>query len=473
MIGLAIHQLNLFYDTFVEHICSYYHPILDPLDPILDDPELIEMVYERLASRHPNSSKTGRPGMSPDRLLRTCALKHLKDWSFRNLEVELNTNVVYRRFTHFYADEIPHFSTFSRNFALLGPEVTKQIHDRVVGISQEAGVTKGRKMRSDTTAVETNIHYPSDSSLLGDGIRVITRILKGIQNNVGAGAVSIVDHARAAKRRIIEITRAAKSNSKASQERLQESYRKLVALTGDVVRRAWSAIDKLKSGTITVVSNPLIVWAQQQELEHYVPLVQKVISQTKERVFNGNRHVAGKILSLFEPHSVPIRKGKPHKPTEFGRLIRIDEVEGGIIANYEVYEGNPADTNAWKPALDAHVNSFGHAPRMATADRGYFSAENERYAEDLGVERVVLPGRGRLSETRSERQKQRWFQRGARWRNGVEARIATLKHPFGLKRAMYKGDSGVQRNAGWAVIANNLSSIAKFLRRKSRDNQQQ
>ena len=173
-------------------------------------------------------------------------------------------------------------------------------------------------------------------------------------------------------------------------------------------------------------------------------------------------HLPGKVLSLFEAHSQVIRKGKPDKPTEFGRLVRIDEVENGIVSGYQVQEGNEADTNAWMPALTQHQALFGQAPRLATADRGYFSADNECQALALGVEKVALPGRGRLSQARARRQKQRWFQRALRWRAGSEATISTLKHPFSMGRATYKGDTGFQRYVGWSIITKNLFSLARW-----------
>jgi IS5 family transposase len=131
------------------------------------------------------------------------------------------------------------------------------------------------------------------------------------------------------------------------------------------------------------------------------------------------------------------------------------------VSHYQVLDGNPPDTSAWNDALVHHQALFGRPPRMATADRGYFSAKNERQAEDWGVRRVALPARGRLSKARNQRQKERWFQRALRWRAGVEARISTLKHPFSMRRATYKGDHGFQRYVGWCVITQNLVSIAR------------
>jgi IS5 family transposase len=186
-----------------------------------------------------------------------------------------------------------------------------------------------------------------------------------------------------------------------------------------------------------------------------------VITQTKKRVLGGDSHAEGKVLSLFEAHTQVIRKGKAHKPNEFGRLVRIDEVENGIVSGYQVLVGNPADNTVWMPALEQHQACFGQAPEMATGDRGFFSAKNEEEAHALGVKKVALPARGRLSATRSQQQKQRWFRRALRWRAGCEATISTLKHPFSMRRATYKGDRGFQRYVGWCVITKNLFSIAR------------
>ena len=146
----------------------------------------------------------------------------------------------------------------------------------------------------------------------------------------------------------------------------------------------------------------------------------------------------------------------------------MDEVEQGIVSGYHVLEGNAADTNSFVPALDHHHACFGRAPHLATADRGFFSAHNEREAEARGVAKVALPARGRLSRTRAARQKQRWFRRALRWRAGCEATISTLKHPFSMVRATYKGEPGFQRYVGWSVITKNLVAIARWQTRRRR-----
>jgi transposase, IS5 family len=472
MIASFNHQSWIFFSPLAQQASLLKDDLLDPVDTLLDDPELVELVRQCLVHRYPKSARSGRLGMAPDRLLRSCVLKHLKGWSFRDLERELRSNLIYRRFTHFDADAIPRYNCFSRLFAVLSPAVTKKIHQRVVGLGRERGVAQGRKLRTDSTVVESNVHYPTDSALLGDGIRVLSRSLARIAEQCKRGTLAVVNHGRAVKYRLLEIRRAAKSQTQASQQAMQDSYHKLLVMTGAVVRQAIATLEKWKKGKLKIVGKVLAVEVPMAQLRQFVPLVEKVISQTKERIWQGNTHVVGKVLSLFEPHTEVIRKGKAHKPQEFGRLVRIDEVENGIVSGYEVLEGNPADTNLFLPALEQHQACFGQAPKMAVADRGFFSAHNEREAEELGVKRVALPARGRLSKKRAKRQKQRWFRRALRWRAGSESTISTLKHSFSMLRAMYKGERGFQRYVGWSVITKNLFSIARWQERRKRKKKQ-
>jgi len=456
------HQSFLFFLPLAQQVALLKDDLLEAVDPLLDDPELIDLVRQCLATRHPQSTRTGRPGIAPDRLLRCCVLKHLKGWSFRDLERELCSNLVYRRFTHYDAEATPDFTSFSRLFALLGPSLTQKIHQRVVEVACESGVAQGRKLKTDTTCVESNIHYPTDSSLLGDGIRVLSRSLTRIASECKSGAVKVVNHARAVKYRLLEISRAAKSLTPVNQRRIKKSYQQLVALAGQVVHQTGKVMKHWHKGKLPVVGSWLSVTTQMARLAHFLPLVGKVIQQTQQRVFRGNTRVEGKIVSLFESHSQVIRKGKAHKPNEFGRLVRVDEVENGIVSGYQVLEGNPDDTGSFLPALEQHLSCFGRAPEMATADRGFFSARNEREAEKLGVKKVAIPARGHLSHKRAQHQKQRWFRRALRWRAGIERTMSHLKHPFSMTRARYKGDRGFQRYVGWSIITKNLFSIARW-----------
>lgn len=462
MIGSTNRQASLFYFAFAKEVSAIKDVTLDELDALLQDEQLLSLTSQKLGGRHLRSKDFGRPSIAPDRLLRCVVLKHLKSWSFRELEYELRHSLLYRRFTRFFEDPIPDFTSFSRTFALFGPEGTKQIHERVVQKAKENQLARGRKLRVDTTAVETNIHYPTDSSLLADSLRVMTRCLKRIAEGCADQSLKVVDHSRAAKYRLLEICRAAKSFTEASRARFKESYGKLLAMSRQVRRQAGQALQQLSLQQLKVqAGNVLTVLTAEAQLRHYLPLVDQVITQTQARIFEEQTRSEGKILSLFEEHTAIIRKGKPDKPTEFGRLVRLDEVENGIVSGYAIAVGNPPDQQQWVPALENHKILFGQMPHLAAADRGFWSSANEKSALELGVAQVVLPATGRLSAKRAEHQKQRWFRDGQGWRSGIEPRISTLKHQFAMKRARYKGDAGFQRYVGWCVIVQNLVSVIR------------
>lgn len=461
MLGRLSRQSSLFYAAFEHEASLIKDDVLDEVDALLDDEELVDVVQRALAKRSPRSRTTGRRGIAADRLLRCAVLRQIKGWSLRELQRELRASLLYRHFTRFDHDHVPDSSTFSRCFAVIGDEGVRAVHARVIEKARHRGVASGRRFRTDSTVTESNIHHPTDSSLLADGIRVLTRTLRRVAKECATGAVKLVDHKRAAKHRVLEIARAAKSFTESSRARLKKGYGRLLGLTRQVTRVAEKTRDKLRRNRLRIIGDAHRIALLGAQLDHFVPLVQRVIAQTKARVFGGNVHVDGKIVSIFEEHSQVICKGKVAKPTEFGRMVRIDEVEGGIVSNYDVKAGHPNDAPDFVPAIEAHKKIFGRAPKMATADRGYFSARNERRAKDLGVAHVVLPARGTPSKARRRLQKQRRFRRALRWRAGIEARIGTLKHRFGMNRARSKGDDGIKRDVGWSIVSNNLVAIAR------------
>jgi IS5 family transposase len=462
VIGPLQRQPSLFGFAFFKELACLQDPTLGEIDLLLDDPALVAICSRALAARRHRSMDFGRSTIAPDRLLRCVVLKHLKGWSFRGLEEELRANLLYRRFTRFYEDPIPDHTVFSRLFALFGTEGPQALHAQVIARARALSLAKGHCLRTDSTAVETNIHHPSDSSLLADSLRVLTRSLKTISQSCQQGGWKVVDHARATKYRLLEIARASRLLNDAGQQRLKKSYGRLLGLTRAVTLQACAVLARLSSAQLSARPDARTrVLRQETRLRHYLPLVERVMAQTQARVFQAQSHYPEKILSLFEPHTVVIRKGKPHKPNEFGRLVRLDEVENGIVSGYEVSAGNRADQQQWAPALEHHVALFGRAPRLAAADRGYWSTHNEEVAAEMGVKHVVLPARGPLSAERTVREKKRWFRRGQAWRAGIEPRIATLKHRFGLQRAFYKGEAGFERHVAFCVLAHNLVAMSR------------
>jgi IS5 family transposase len=201
-----------------------------------------------------------------------------------------------------------------------------------------------------------------------------------------------------------------------------------------------------------------------ETLETFIPRVEQVITQTTRRIFQEEQvPAAEKLVSIFEPHSAIIKRGKANRNTEFGHKIWLDEVEGGIISGYRILDGNAADSEQWQPSLDHHCQQFAHPPNQASADRGVYSEPNETYATKLGVKRVILPKPGTKSQARRDHERQRWFKRGRRWHAGVEGRISVVKRKHGLCRCLEHGQDGFARWVGWGVIANNLTLIGRSL----------
>ena len=205
-----------------------------------------------------------------------------------------------------------------------------------------------------------------------------------------------------------------------------------------------------------------------QVLETFIPRVEQAVDQTVRRVFHEESVPAQeKIVSLFEPHTAVIRRGKPGKETEFGRKVWLDEVDGGIVSRWQVLEGNPSDSEQWEPAIKHHIERFGKPPYLASGDRGVYSPENENYARRRGVKRVILPRPGHKTEERRHYESRSWFKRGRRFHAGVEGRISVGKRKYGLDRCLDHGEDGFENWVGWGVIAGNLAVMGRALAAKA------
>jgi len=435
---------------------------LRTIDTLLEDDGVIDVVAQALEKRWPQSRRRGRPGTPAEVVIRMLILKHLFDWSYDDLEREVRANLVYRMFTRIDAGEVPDAKTILKIARALGPEVIEQLHRQVVEVAKRAGVTHGRRFRIDTTVVETNVHDPTDSSLLQDGVRVLTRTVQRASAVLGDPRRRVRDRRRSVGRRVLIIGRQARSPE--TRDALVRSYRQLMATTRAVIRDAATMVRRIRHRIRRAPAAAATTLTQiRQRLQQMQPLIVRVLAQTRARLLGGDTHVADKVLSVFEPHTEAIRKGKIAKPTEFGKLVTIQESEHQIITAYEVHATRPADMTLWTPALERHIEVFGHAPDIAAADRGFSSAKNEDAARACGVRRVILPRQGRKTSARRAYERQRWFRRGQRWRVGCEGRISVIKRRHGLRRCRYRGADGTARWVGLGVIANNLVSTATFL----------
>ncbi len=434
-------------------------------DQVLADEQIIAAVYEALAQRHPNSRGRGRRGVPAEIVLRLLILKHVRNWSYEVLEREVRANLVYRDFTRVGGGKTPDAKTMGRWGLALGPEVLKQIQERLVRIARDNGVTTGRRMRVDTTVVETNIHHPTDSTLLGDGVRVLTRIMKKITNIAGAAGTKLRDRTRSVKFRLLDIGRVARAKGPVRQDRLTQHYRHLLDATSRVVGQAKRFSNEIAHGVkrSKSVVKQLALEGLRRQLDEMLPRVKQVMKQTRARIFRGNTRSEGKLLSLFEPSTEVIRKGKAGKPNEFGKMVKLQEAENQIVVDYEVYARRPNDSDILVAAIETHQVLLERTPRLVAADAAFYSNKNEAAAKAKGVKRVCIPNRSTKSPERKGEQKKRWFRNGQKWRTGCEGRISVVKRRHGLDRCRYKGFVGMQRWVGLGVIADNIVNIGRMM----------
>ena len=307
-----------------EDVAALWEGWMRHVDELLADERLVELVFDALARRWTHSRTRGRRGTPADVVLRLLVLKHVRNWSYGALEREVRANLVYRQFTHVGAGKVPDAKTLGRIGLALGPAVVERLHQRVVTISRECGIVEGRRMRVDTTVVETNIHYPTDASLVGVGVRVLTRTMKKITELAGAVGAVLRDRSRSTQRCLIQIGRAARSRSDQGKQRLQQCYRRLLAISGRVAGQAKRFAQEVASGCKHSVDllQQMTLEGHRAYIETMLPRVQQVMRQTRQRIDHGDTHSPGKIVSLFEPHTRSSAKAKPASPPSSARWSR-------------------------------------------------------------------------------------------------------------------------------------------------------
>src|SRR5271168_3057630 len=439
-----------------EDVRALWEPWMVQADRLLEDDELIDRVYEAQGERHEHSATKGRSQTPAEMVLRLLLLKHVRNWSFDTLEREVKLNLAYRDFTRIGMGKVPDAKTLARIAQALGGEVIAELHRRLVEMAQEEGVIQGRKLRVDTTVVETNIHYPTDSSLLGDGARVLTRTMKKIETQAGKLKRKVRDRRRSISKRVIAIATASRHRGPEGEAKRKKQYGELLRYTRQILNDAKRVMAEVQG---LPAKKKRELRGLCEYLSEMAGRVRRVVKQAKARVLDGITDLPGKIVSLFEPHTEIIRKGKASKPTEFGKLVKIQEAENQIVTHYEVFEERPADSDLLVDAVAKHQELLGRTPEVVAADAGFYSQANEKALEERGIPHVSIPNKNTKSEARRKHQKQRWFKNGQRWRTGCEGRISVLKRRHGLDRCLYPGLNGMKRWVGMGVIADNLINI--------------
>jgi IS5 family transposase len=443
-----------------EDVRALWEPWMIQADRLLEDDELIDRVYEAQGERHEHSATKGRSQTPAEMVLRLLLLKHVRNWSFDTLEREVRMNLAYRDFARIGMGKVPDAKTLARIAQALGGEVIAELHRRLVEIAQEEGVILGRKLRVDTTVVETNIHYPTDSSLLGDGARVLRRTMKKIEKQAGKLKRKVRNRTRSVSKRVIAIATASRHKGPEGEAKRKKQYKELLRFSRQVLNDAKRVIEEVAEMSARKKQG---LRGLSQHLSEMAGRVRQVVKQAKVRVFDGVTQMPGKIVSLFEPHTEIIRKGKASKPTEFGKMVQVQETENQIITHYDVFDERPSDRELLLGAVEAHERVLGRVPHLATADAGYYSREQEQAVEAKGVKWVAVPNRNTKSAERKKKEHSRWFKKAQRWRTGCEGRISVLKRRHGLTRCRYRGAEGMKRWVGLGVMADTMISIGNVL----------
>jgi IS5 family transposase len=447
--------------ALVPRLLADFEPELRELDRLLEDDAILQRVKADLARRHPHSLTRGRHSTPVEAILRLLVVKRLYQWSYEDTEHFVGDSLVLRQFCRLYLQPVPDDTTLIRWANLIGPDTLQQIHDRVVELAKQLKVTRGRKLRVDSTVVETTIHYPTDSALVGDGVRVLSRLLHQAKAVLGettkVAKAAFRSRTRSVRRIAQELHRVARRKGEVAAEELKQAYTKLIEIAQASRRQAGRVREALQE------EGSKHAQRVREKLDHFLPLVDQAIDQATRRVLHGESVPADeKLLSLFEPHTQLIKRHKAGKEVEFGQKLWLGEVEGGIISEYRLLDhGGGLDHPELPASLDAHQQRFGRPPNLLAGDRGVFSAENEALAHTLKIKHIVLPKTGRVSQARQVYEQQRWFRCGFRFRAGIEGRIRVLKRDYGLDRCRDHGEDGMDRWVGWGVVTANLVKIAE------------
>ena len=437
-------------------------PMLQAISDFIDQHgHLVDKVRRDLDCGLKNP-KTGRTGLPAQHVLRSLVLQRVKNLDYRELRERIADGYTLRRFTRFYSRFVPKHDAFNRAFNRLTPATLEVINELLVKSAVALGLENGKKLRVDTTVVETDIHYPTDSTLLWDTVRVVTRLVGDLDDLLPRGVPGFTNRSRSARRRMQEIQR---MTPKERQRRLVPKYRELIRTTEQVVGNAREVLKKTERVSSIDLMTEIAIKALRKEIDHYCGLGDRVINQARRRVLDGQQVPNDeKIFSIFEVHTDLIKRGKILKPVEFGHKVYIAESARGLITQYQVLAGNPTDDAHVESSLKRHRETFGDAPTVYSADRGFFSKENVQRCADAGVDLVCIPQRGgKKTAAQAAHEKSRTFKEGQRFRAGIEGRISVLFRGRGMKRCLAEGRERFELLVGDAVLANNLMVIARLL----------
>lgn len=452
MLKLRDEQLTM-WDAILPEAVRTLPGELAVIDKLLDK----DCFLQPFAERHPEGKKSGRPTLAIEKYIRLMVLKHKYNLGYESLVKEVGDSITWRMFCRFAIDEkMPDPSTLIYARKRYGDKLIEDVNAALVKQCKENAILKTRKFRTDTTVVESDIHHPTDATLLQDGVNVMTRLIQKIRKVASHAVQGFEDRTAEVKQKILSIAKVLRRRTRESWEEVDKITQSVIEVTESVVNHAQTVIEKLQD------KGKAAVQQSKGKLTAAVTLTGQLLEQAKQ-VVSGNRIIADRIVSFFDPEARPIKKGKLAKGTEFGYKVRIDETESGFVTGYAVYKGNPSDDELLVPAIEAHIKQFGKAPQAVATDRGFSSKKNEEAITGLGVKRASLPRKGKKGVARTEYENEKWFKDLQRYRAAGEARISLLKRKYGLNRSRYRGFAGSKCWVGFGILTHNLQRAAKML----------
>ncbi len=450
-------------------ITNEYYTKYDAISAILDDtPGIVDTIHDDLAQALEESAVEDRHGAkfqyTSDTVLRILLCQIIEGCSLREIVIRVDDSNFLRFFVRICNGPMIDFTTLCRLKNQITPETWKQVNEVLTRAAVEARLIDGDRLRLDTTAVETNIHWPTDSSLLWDTYRTLARYIERIRE---------IDPGLVGDRRLLvkkvkklqqKIARKASKYSSTSAT-LKPLYLQLIRLVENIHEWSGDIATALAHNLARYWYSPLDQATMEfllQWITHYRVLGEQVIDQARRRIIDQEQVPnKEKIFSIFEPHTELLKRGKAAKPIEFGHMIQIGQVDGKFITEYEVFETKPVEYELIEPALQHHKRLFGDYPDKVAADKGYY--ESMKQIEHLGkkVEVVGIAKKGKRTEEQTRRETDPAFRHAQRFRAGVEGTISFLKRVLGLFRCYNKGWEHYAATVGATVLAHNLLILAR------------
>jgi len=417
------------------------------------NPKILDIAHEDF-SKFLSKSEYGRRGFTSEQILRSIIVMFIEEKSYRDAVIMVENSEYLRNFIKLGNKTMMDFTFLCKAYSALSEDTWKTINEALSGYAKKEKKITAEKLRIDTTAYETNIHYPTDSSLLWDSYRTLARLMRNASDEMRSVGLVRRFHTKKVRKLALFISRNGDKKATRVQQKLKSTYKKLIE------RVKWIAT--VGEAAMRLLSRALDLTGTAAELKHYLPIVEKIIRQAQRRVLMGEQVPSGeKVYSLFEEHTELIKRGKARKPIEFGHKVLLAETGEKFIIHYEAMPKQRADKELIEASLKTHAKVFRCRPEVLAGDKGFYESREQLDNLAKKVETVSICKKGRRTEEEDHRESTAEFKAGQRFRAGIEGTISVLKRAFKLGRCFFKGFKNFASSVGCAVFCHNLVMLAR------------